>query len=352
MSTAVLRRNTGRSGEKSGVPSSKDYSSAGPSNGSQDEGKDDDPSTGGCRSDDGCSCERKTRGFHASSNPLLRSKDDGVASSLFRETPAVIWAESGTSQVFPTPTLSHNVVPTPSLVGTIQRTAERSIIAQAPLVSAAVAGSSGNDRTGQIPAPAPAADPTVGMRRYRSSEDERIEDDDRLSKRMKPNSFSSTRLLKEFVAFSKSGPDGIHVGLENDDTYVWSVRMVGPVGTIYEGAQIKCRLTFPSDYPTKPPVMQILTPGFYHPNVFPDGHVCISILHQPVADRYNSHEPVSEKWSPVLGVEQVLVSVLSMLNDPNCDSPANVEAAKLYKSDFEAYRKRVRAVVRRSQDDF
>lgn len=36
-----------------------------------------------------------------------------------------------------------------------------------------------------------------------------------------------------------------------------------------------------------------------HPNVFPDGKVCISILHPPGEDIYNPQESASERWSPV-----------------------------------------------------
>ncbi len=78
--------------------------------------------------------------------------------------------------------------------------------------------------------------------------------------------------------------------------------------------------------------------------------MCISILHEAVEDRFNSAEPMSEKWRPVLGVEQVLISVRSMLSEPNCDSPANVDASVQYKTDPAAYKKAVREVVRRSVD--
>lgn len=63
------------------------------------------------------------------------------------------------------------------------------------------------------------------------------------------------------------------------------------------------------------------------PAVFPDGNVCISILHDPGVDAFNPQERADERWRPILGVEQVLVSVMAMLNEPNPDSPANVDAA-------------------------
>jgi ubiquitin-protein ligase len=46
--------------------------------------------------------------------------------------------------------------------------------------------------------------------------------------------------------------------------------------------------------------------------VYPDGNVCISILHTPGEDPL-MYEQASERWSPVQSVEKVLLSVISML---------------------------------------
>eukprot|EP00494_Astrolonche_serrata_P003431 UN03437 len=88
-----------------------------------------------------------------------------------------------------------------------------------------------------------------------------------------------------------------------------------------------CSLTFPKDFPNRPPVMKFLTPGFWHPNVYKDGKVCISILHEAKEDALNPQERMDEKWRPIISVEAVLISVISMLADPNFSSPANVDAS-------------------------
>ena len=54
----------------------------------------------------------------------------------------------------------------------------------------------------------------------------------------------------------------------------------------------------------------------YHPNVYADGGICLDIL--------------QKAWSPIYDVAAVLTSVQSLLSDPNPDSPANAEAARLY----------------------
>ena len=79
--------------------------------------------------------------------------------------------------------------------------------------------------------------------------------------------------------------------------------------------------------------------------VFPDGKVCISILHAPGTDQFNPDEPDYLRWRPVIGVEQILVSVISMLTDPNINSPANIDAMKDYRDSRENYNKKVRKLT-------
>lgn len=82
-------------------------------------------------------------------------------------------------------------------------------------------------------------------------------------------------------------------------------------------------------------------------SVYPNGEVCISILHPPEEDKYG-YESAAERWSPVQTPETILLSVISMLSSPNDESPANVEAARLWREDPKEFKKRVRACVRES----
>jgi len=81
----------------------------------------------------------------------------------------------------------------------------------------------------------------------------------------------------------------------------------------------------------------------WHPNIDKNGDVCISILHEPGDDKWG-YEKASERWLPVHTVETILISVISMLADPNDESPANVDAAvsidhaKITSGDIAAYR--------------
>lgn len=91
--------------------------------------------------------------------------------------------------------------------------------------------------------------------------------------------------------------------------------------------------------------------------MYPDGTVCISILHPPGDDPLH-YEKASERWSPVQSVEKILLSVVSMLagmyalrineKEPNDESPANVEAAKIWRNNKAEYSRLVQQCVKKS----
>lgn len=120
--------------------------------------------------------------------------------------------------------------------------------------------------------------------------------------------------------------EGFSAGLIDDnDIYRWEVLIIGPPDTLYEGGFFKAHLQFPKEYPLRPPRMKFIT-EIWHPNIDKNGDVCISILHEPGDDKWG-YEKASERWLPVHTVETILISVISMLADPNDESPANVDAA-------------------------
>lgn len=88
----------------------------------------------------------------------------------------------------------------------------------------------------------------------------------------------------------------------------------------------------------------------YIVTVYENGDVCISILHPPEEDKFG-YESAAERWSPVQTPETILLSVISMLSSPNDESPANVEAARLWREDPAEFKKRVRRCVRESQGE-
>jgi ubiquitin-conjugating enzyme E2 R len=106
---------------------------------------------------------------------------------------------------------------------------------------------------------------------------------------------------------------------------------------------------FTDDYPYTPPTFKFLRPIF-HPNIYADGKLCISILHAPGED-LQSGEQAEERWSPLQGVESVLRSVLLLLDDPEIASPANVDAGVMYRDNREEYNAKAKEAVDASKKD-
>jgi ubiquitin-conjugating enzyme E2 R len=159
---------------------------------------------------------------------------------------------------------------------------------------------------------------------------------------------TATRVLSsELSKLSKHPIPGFLVEPSCDDLFTWNVGIFGPPNTVYEGAYFRAKLIFPKTYPMEPPAFSFLQ-DMWHPNVFPDGRICISILHPPGEDAM-SGEMACERWSPAQNVETILMSTVSMLNDPNTESPANVDASVMFRDHREEFERRVRAQVEESK---
>ncbi|XP_041529917.1 ubiquitin-conjugating enzyme E2 C-like isoform X3 [Microtus oregoni] len=87
--------------------------------------------------------------------------------------------------------------------------------------------------------------------------------------------------------------------------------------SVYEDLRYKLSLEFPSGYPYNAPTVKFLTPC-YHPNVDTQGNICLDIL--------------KDKWSALYDVRTILLSIQSLLGEPNIDSPLNTHAAELWKN--------------------
>ena len=165
---------------------------------------------------------------------------------------------------------------------------------------------------------------------------------------MAEGSEAKRRLMQEYKTLSKESWTDIE--LKNDNILEWIVALIvlNPDSQYY-GGYFKAKMTFPKNYPYAPPDFQFLRP-LYHPNVYDDGRLCISILHQPGEDEM-SGELASERWSPVQSAESVLLSILSLLDDPEVSSPANVDAGIMLRREPEQYNERVKRDLETSKTD-
>ncbi|KAL0235530.1 hypothetical protein GEMRC1_002112 [Eukaryota sp. GEM-RC1] len=133
------------------------------------------------------------------------------------------------------------------------------------------------------------------------------------------------RLQSELMTMMSSDDDGISAFPSGDTILEWNGTILGADGTVFDGCEYSLTFKFSEEYPYKPPVVKFSSPIF-HPNVDVHGNICLDIL--------------KEEWSAAYDVRSILLSIQSLLDSPNVDSPLNNEAAQLW-GDQETYRTRV-----------
>ena len=117
---------------------------------------------------------------------------------------------------------------------------------------------------------------------------------------------ASLRITRELENLTKDPPANCSAGPDDEDIFRWSATLMGPDNSVYEGGVFKLQIEFPSDYPFKPPKVKFVT-RIYHPNINMGGGICLDIL--------------KDQWSPALRISKVLLSICSLLDDPNPDDP-------------------------------
>jgi ubiquitin-protein ligase len=151
---------------------------------------------------------------------------------------------------------------------------------------------------------------------------------------------ASVRLSRELDLLNKNPVDNVTFELKDDNNILlWNFLLFGPHGSPYEGGIYTGEIKFPHDYPVSPPVVRFIS-KLFHPNVYPDGNLCISILH--TGNDVSGYEHELERWRPIQNVRTIFVSILSLLHDPNPDSAANIDAAKLLRENKKAYCLKIR----------
>jgi len=136
------------------------------------------------------------------------------------------------------------------------------------------------------------------------------------------------RIQKELKEFNKDPPQNITAGPINyNNMFRWESTIIGPEDSPYEGGIFHLNFTYPTDYPFKPPKC-VFTTKIYHPNINTNGAISLDIL--------------QDQWGANLYLEKFLLSISSLLSDPNPDNPINYEAANLYKANKYEYYKKVR----------
>jgi ubiquitin-conjugating enzyme E2 D/E len=130
------------------------------------------------------------------------------------------------------------------------------------------------------------------------------------------------RLNNEIQDLTKSPIANCSAGPKGDDITHWQATIFGPEGTPYEGGIFYLDIKFTNEYPFKPPKIYFKTP-IYHCNINKQGGICLDILR--------------ENWSPSLNVGKLLLSICSLLAEPNPNDPLVHEIADLYRDNRDVH---------------
>ncbi|XP_035540319.1 ubiquitin-conjugating enzyme E2 2-like isoform X3 [Juglans regia] len=163
------------------------------------------------------------------------------------------------------------------------------------------------------------------------------------------------RLMRDFKRLQQDPPAGISGAPQDNNIMLWNAVIFGPDDTSWDGGCIastafieysmfimisssppgtfKLTLQFMEDYPNKPPTVRFVS-RMFHPNIYADGSICLDIL--------------QNQWSPIYDAAAILTSIQSLLCDPNPNSPANSEAARMFSENKREYNRRVREIVEQS----
>ncbi len=116
------------------------------------------------------------------------------------------------------------------------------------------------------------------------------------------------RIIKETQKLKKDPISGISAEAFSDNPRYFNVIISGPKDSPYEGGKFHLQLYLPEEYPMVPPKCIFMT-KIYHPNIDFLGRICLDIL--------------KKNWSPALQIRAVLLSIQSLLNEPNTADPLN-----------------------------
>jgi len=130
------------------------------------------------------------------------------------------------------------------------------------------------------------------------------------------------RISKELENLKADPPANCSAGPVDNDIFHWQATLMGPADSPYEGGLFIMNIKFPAEYPFKPPKVTFET-KIYHPNINLSGGICLDIL--------------KGQWSPALTVSKVLLSICSLLCDPNPEDPLVPDIARLYINDRDKY---------------
>uniref|UniRef100_A0A8C5MP72 E2 ubiquitin-conjugating enzyme n=1 Tax=Leptobrachium leishanense TaxID=445787 RepID=A0A8C5MP72_9ANUR len=136
---------------------------------------------------------------------------------------------------------------------------------------------------------------------------------------LRPKMAASRRLMKELEEIRKSGMNNFrNIQVDEANLLTWQGLIV-PDNPPYDKGAFRIEINFPAEYPFKPPKITFKT-KIYHPNIDEKGQVCLPVIS-------------AENWKPATKTDQVIQSLIALVNDPQPEHPLRADLAEEYSKD-------------------
>ncbi|KAG8906253.1 hypothetical protein FRB99_007315 [Tulasnella sp. 403] len=125
------------------------------------------------------------------------------------------------------------------------------------------------------------------------------------------------RIGKELNDLNSRPVSGITVTAKEDNMMVWHGNVKGPVDSPYKGGTFHFTVTFPDNFPFKPPAV-VFSTKIYHPGFNEEGHICLAMLR--------------DEWKPAITMKKGTFGAYK-IGKPSPDDPFDTEIAAVLKED-------------------
>ncbi|RUS75657.1 hypothetical protein EGW08_016583, partial [Elysia chlorotica] len=136
-------------------------------------------------------------------------------------------------------------------------------------------------------------------------------------------------LLSEGSALKRSFRD---IVVDDSNILLWHGLICTDQPPYNKGA-FKIEISFPAEYPFKPPKV-IFKTKIYHPNIDEKGQVCLPIIN-------------AENWKPATKTDQVISSLIALINDPEPEHPLRADLAEEYTKEKKKFLKNAEEFTRK-----
>ena len=145
---------------------------------------------------------------------------------------------------------------------------------------------------------------------------------------------AKARITRELALLTTQPPPGVSCYCPTDNLTYLHATITGPSSTPFECGIFLLSIHIPTRYPFEPPRIRFQTP-IHHPNIDSSGRICLDTL----------KSPPSGSWSPAVSLPSLLVTLQSLMGEPNGDDGLVAETTNQFRNDYDAWYNQARQLT-------